>query len=160
MFWKSDSFWKGSSARAAGKKLAGSDGGRVRLEEEVANRGTYAHPDMYHGNPALYLVVTAAMKQVGDPDGRERGCAFDTCKKWPVIHDAVGQKTLVNSLAPEVLGGSIVERAGRAYAGKQPGVAPVPKGVAWSRRASASLSGRRRGGAGRRRGRLLLCGQR
>lgn len=84
---------------------------------------------MNDGGPTLELVVTVAVKQIGDSDGGRGAGGFDGCESRVIVDDVVGEEDFLAAATTHVQSGKIVQRAGSGYAGEKPIVGFVPKPV-------------------------------
>ena len=84
---------------------------------------------MDDGRPAFELVVPGSVKNVSGADGDGGTRCFNRGEGGMIIHHIVVEKNFFTAAAAHIQRGRIVQRARRAYAGKEPDVRGVPKAM-------------------------------
>ena len=123
-----------ASAASGGKKrsgwLMGSTGRRRWFQSVIPGRTPDPRSDVNDGNPALQLVVTAAVKEIRDSNRGCHACHLETSKKRLVIHDVVCQKPFVNSAVAKVPGRYVAESTPGSHPRKKQDVVLIPEWMA------------------------------
>lgn len=81
------------------------------LEAVVADGAGSRKPNVNERRPALQLVVSVEVKEIGSADGDTCCCGFDGCEGRLIIHHIISKEDFLPAAAAHIQSGEVIQRA-------------------------------------------------